>query len=105
MNRSVERHSEGVIYDNTPPSTGTTQVEGELSYIVKSHQISVHWFGIEDKESGIVQFEIGIGSTNNSADIVPFHKAETFAEINGNSRLIDGHQYYAIVKVYYLMNG
>ncbi|CAG2202818.1 unnamed protein product [Mytilus edulis] len=98
LNRSVERHSEGVIYDNTPPSTGTTQVEGELSYIVKSHQISVHWFGIEDKESGIVQFEIGIGSTNNSADIVPFHKAETFAEINGNSRWIDGHQYYAIVK-------
>ncbi|CAC5378371.1 unnamed protein product [Mytilus coruscus] len=98
LNRSVERQSEGVIYDNTPPSLGTTQVEGELTYVVKNHQISVQWFGIEDKESGIVQFEIGIGSTNHSADIVPFHKAETFAELNGDGRLVDGHRYYAIVK-------
>ncbi|XP_063447914.1 uncharacterized protein LOC134727462 [Mytilus trossulus] len=98
LNRSVERHSEGVIYDNTPPSTGTTQVEGEFTYVVKTDQIAVQWFGIEDKESGIVQFEIGIGSTNNSADIVSFHKAEIFTELNGGSRLVDGHQYYAIVK-------
>ncbi|XP_076108987.1 uncharacterized protein LOC143076978 [Mytilus galloprovincialis] len=98
LNRSVERHSEGVIYDNTPPSTGTTQVERGISYFVKTHHISVQWFGFEDNESGIIQFEIGIGSTNNSADIVPFHKTNMFAEINEDSRLIDGHQYYAFVK-------
>ncbi|VDI12754.1 Hypothetical predicted protein [Mytilus galloprovincialis] len=98
LNRSVERHSEGVIYDNTPPVSGTTQVERGIRYFVKTHQISVQWFGFEDKESGIVQFEIGIGSTNNSADIVPFHETNMFAEINEDSRLTDGHQYYAIVK-------
>ncbi|CAC5398101.1 unnamed protein product [Mytilus coruscus] len=98
LNRSVERHSEGVIYDNTPPLSGTTQVERGISNFVKTHRISVKWFGIEDKESGIVQFEIGIGSTNNSADIVRFQNTEMFADINGASRLIDGHQYYAIVK-------
>ncbi|CAC5398098.1 unnamed protein product [Mytilus coruscus] len=98
LNRSVERHSEGVIYDNTSPSTGTTQVDRGLRYFVKNKPMSVQWFGFEDKESGIVQFEIGIGSTNNSADIVPFHEAKMLPEINGDSRLTDGHQYYAIVK-------
>ncbi|VDI52034.1 Hypothetical predicted protein, partial [Mytilus galloprovincialis] len=98
LNRSVERHSEGVIYDNTPPLSGTTQVERGISHFVKTHRISVQWFGIEDIESGIVQFEIGIGSTNHSADIVPFQTTDIFTEINGDSRLIDGHQYYAIVK-------
>ncbi|XP_076106390.1 uncharacterized protein LOC143075038 [Mytilus galloprovincialis] len=98
LNRSIERHSEGVIYDNTSPLTGTTQVERGISHFVKSHHISVQWFGIDDRESGIEQFEIGIGSTNHSADIVPFQNTDMFAEINGDSRLVDGYQYYAIIK-------
>ncbi|CAC5398105.1 unnamed protein product [Mytilus coruscus] len=98
LDRSVETHSEGVIYDNTSPVSGTTQVERGLRYFVKNLRISVQWFGFEDKESGILQFEIGIGSSNNTADIVPFYEAKMFAEINGDSRLTDGHQYYAIIK-------
>lgn len=99
MNRSIERYSEGVIYDTTSPLIGTTQVERGISHFVKSRHISVQWFGIDDRESGIEQFEIGIGSTNHSADIVPFQNTDMFAEINGDSRLVDGYQYYAIIKV------
>lgn len=100
----MDVHSEGVIYDNTPPTVGGIKVGSSLAYFVTSHIISVQWHGIEDEESGISTIEIGIGSNNFSADVIPFKEFEDNAEINVDGYFQDGHQYFAILKVTFIFS-
>ena len=95
----MEACSEGVVFDNTPPTVGSLQVESSINFFVPAHSIEVHWADIEDKESGIDKIEIGIGSSNNSVDICHFQEYVSYAEINQPNIFQDGHEYFAILKV------
>ncbi|CAC5378366.1 unnamed protein product [Mytilus coruscus] len=97
-NKTVDVYSDGVIYDNSPPTVGIIQVESSLLYVVTSYEISVKWNEIEDNESGIRKIEIGIGSSNRSADIIPFQEFENYGLISTNQCIQDGHRYFAILK-------
>lgn len=99
-NKTVDVYSDGVIYDNSPPTVGIIQIESRLLYYVTSYEISVQWNEVEDNESGIRKIEIGIGSSNRSADIIPFQEFENYGLINTNQYIQDGHRYFAILKVF-----
>jgi hypothetical protein len=100
MNKSVDGYSEAVIYDNTSPLVGKMEVKSTgMKGFVASHQLSMEWSDIEDMESGIHTIEIGIGSSNMSADIVQFAEYVSYAEIDMHDCFQDGHQYFAILKV------
>ena len=99
LNYSVSAYSDAVIYDNTPPSRGRIEVEDGMRGFVTGDRFSIDWSGIDDEESGIRKIEIGIGSTNNSADIIRFKEFEDYAEIKRSGMFRDGHKYYAILKV------
>lgn len=96
----MEGYSDVVIYDNTPPLKGTIQVtsSGLNSFITTQH-LSIEWSDIQDDESGIHKIEVGIGSSNRSADIIPFREFVDSAEIDENGCFQDGHKYFAILKV------
>jgi hypothetical protein len=100
MNKSVDGYSEAVIYDNTAPLVGKMKVKSTgMNGFVTSHQLSLEWSGIEDMESGIRTIEIGMGSSNMSADIVQFAEYVNYAEIDMHDCFQDGHRYFAILKV------
>ena len=96
----MEGYSDVVIYDNTPPLKGRIQVTSSgLNSFVTTQHLSIEWSDIQDDESGLDKIEIGIGSSNRSADIIPFREFVDYAEINENDCFQDGHKYFAILKV------
>lgn len=100
MNKSVDGYSTPVIYDNTPPTVGKLEVNGGgMKHFVTTNHILLEWSDINDDESGIRKIEIGIGSTNGSADIVKFAEFVNYAEINNNICFQDGHEYFGILRV------
>jgi hypothetical protein len=72
--------------------------DGMKRFVTTNH-ILLEWSDINDDESGIRQIEIGIGSSNGSADIVRFEGFVNYAEINSNDRFQDGHEYFGILRV------
>lgn len=96
----MEGYSDVVIFDNTPPLKGRIQVTSSgLNSFVTTQHLSIEWSDIQDDESGIHKIEIGIGSSNRSADIIPFRKFVDYAEIGERDCFQDGHKYFAILKV------
>ena len=102
MNHTVDAVSNYVIYDPSPPSTGVIEVEDSFYGYVAAKTLSLRWFGIEDRESGINRIEIGIGSHNNSADVLPFREYLDAVTINTGGVIHDGHTYYAILRVRFI---
>ncbi|KAJ8312052.1 hypothetical protein KUTeg_009425 [Tegillarca granosa] len=99
---STKSLSEGVVFDETPPTQGIMFIDGIHSneYLVTPQQFSIHWSGFEDKDSGIHSFELAIGTTKNSQDILPFALFnDNFAVFTNLNMLLDGHGYFAILKV------
>jgi hypothetical protein len=100
MNKSVDGYSTPVIYDNTPATVGMLEVKGVgMKRFVTTNHILLEWSDIYDDESGIRTIEIGIGSSNGSADIVQFAEFVKYAEINNNNCFQDGHEYFGILRV------
>ena len=100
VNKSVDGYSMPVIYDNTPPTVGKLEVNGGgMKRFVTTNNILLEWSDIDDDESGIRKIEIGIGSSNGSADIVQFEEFVNYAEINSNDRFQDGREYFGILRV------
>lgn len=94
--------SAGVIFDDTPPTQGVMVIDGIHSnkYLVTPQLFSIHWSGFEDKESGIHSFELAIGTTQKSQDILPLAAFnDNFAVFTNLNMLADGHGYFAILKV------
>jgi hypothetical protein len=101
LNKSVEGYSDVVIYDNTPPLKGRIQVTSSgLSSFITTRHLSIEWSDIQDDESGLDKIEIGIGSSNRSADIIQFREFVDYAEFDENRCFQDGHKYFAILKVF-----
>jgi hypothetical protein len=82
-----------MTFNNNTFKIASTGMKG----FVASHQLSMEWSDIEDMESGIHTIEIGIGSSNMSADIVQFAEYVSYAQIDMHDCFQDGHQYFAIL--------
>jgi hypothetical protein len=68
--------------------------------MLSTKDFSVQWEGFLDVESGIKEFYLGVGSTNTSTDILDFISVDReFAEIKQLDSMVDGYQYYFILKV------
>lgn len=54
--------SDGVIVDDTPPSAGTVidGLDSDEDYLNGEDDITAHWFGFEDLESGIDSYEVAL---------------------------------------------
>jgi hypothetical protein len=92
----------GKTVDISPPEIGVIYVGngGSENSVVSEGMISFQWEGFTDAESGIHQFLLGVGSTNDSADVIDFMSIEgSFTRINQSELMIDGYQYYGILKV------
>ena len=69
-------------------------------FAMSSSQITVHWEGLSDAESGVDRIEIGVGSTNISADVVAmFEVSGQSAEVDKVDAFKDGHRYYVLLTV------
>ncbi|XP_061173567.1 uncharacterized protein LOC133182736 [Saccostrea echinata] len=99
----TEVSSEGVMYDDTPPVHGRVFVDGSglHGYITNYRDITVTWEGFSDPESGIKSFQIGIGSSNLSADIFPLTEAmDTFWKpMKTEGKFIDGYEYFILLMI------
>ena len=54
--------SDGVIVDDTPPSSGTVidGLDSDEDYLNGEDDITAHWFGFKDLESGIDSYEVAL---------------------------------------------
>lgn len=94
--------SVGKIVDISPPKVGIISIGngGSENTVLSGGIISFQWEGFTDVESGIQQFLLGVGSTNDSVDVIDFRSIEgSFTRINQSELMIDGYQYYGILKV------
>lgn len=59
--------SDGVMVDDTPPLTGTVidGVDSDEDYVNGQSDITAHWFGFEDLESGIDSYEVALCDARN----------------------------------------
>ena len=59
--------SDGVIVDDTPPSAGTVidGVDSDEDYVNGEDDITAHWVGFEDLESGIDSYEVALCDSRN----------------------------------------
>ena len=59
--------SDGVIVDDTPPSAGSVidGVDSDEDYVNGEDDITAHWVGFEDLESGIDSYEVALCDSRN----------------------------------------
>ncbi|XP_069134360.1 uncharacterized protein [Argopecten irradians] len=93
--------SNGVMFDNTPPVTGTISVGTYLKQSdIVSEEITVHWTGVRDNESGISKTRLGVGSSKHQPDVINYQDCSgEFASLSDLETLHDGHSYYVILPV------
>ena len=94
--------SPGKILDFTAPEVGKIFVgnPGSQNAILSTVDLFVRWEEFIDKESGIKDIFLGVGSTNESTDILDFYLVEgEFAAIKESMSMLDGYQYFIIMKV------
>ncbi|KAJ8302438.1 hypothetical protein KUTeg_018834, partial [Tegillarca granosa] len=71
------------------------------THYISSRNINIYWMGFYDDESGILTFQLGIGTKSYIPDVIPFKNfSRGYANIDCDTRIQDGRSYYAILKVY-----
>lgn len=91
-----------VMYpDSSPPEPGNVYV-GQISshvHITSCEVVHVYWNGFVDPESVRIDYQVAVGSSKYSDDILNFMPVNSnFAVLEGLA-LHEGHKYYIIVKV------
>ncbi|KAK3088800.1 hypothetical protein FSP39_023833, partial [Pinctada imbricata] len=97
VGNEVKSISPGITIDYSAPVTGIIWVGNPYQKfpIVSASSLVVHWEGFYDKDSGIQRIDVGLGSSNVSADLI------TIRDVKGTSlnikdiELVDGHYYYS----------
>ena len=91
------------ILDKTPPESGmvfdgdTYLIDG--AYQSSFEQVSASWKGFHDKESGIVRYEVCIGSNSGLCDVLGFHDfGLTTKSLINNLNLSHNKTYYTTVR-------
>jgi hypothetical protein len=89
------------MVDSTPPVPGQVSVHFFNNAILPSHDVVVQWKDFIDPESGIVGYEVGVGSTSGSQDV------SLFTPVSGSNHIFDdvssmqdGKYYYFQIKVF-----
>ncbi|CAG2200973.1 unnamed protein product [Mytilus edulis] len=101
--------SDGVTVDLTPPTPGHVWIgiDPDKKYQSSSSDIFVSWDAFTDVEeykktvhnSGIKEYQIGIGSTKGGTDVFPYTIVGLVNHYTIHDvRLQNGHEYYATVK-------
>ena len=83
---TVSSTSDGVLVDRTPPIGQSIQIApaaGKATLYVTSPSAPVVTWSIEDPESGMKYFMVGVGSFPHQDDVMPFNR------ISGLSRSVD----------------
>ena len=88
------------MVDASPPTLGTVSIQF-LNFLRSGDEdIMVMWTGFSDLESGIASYEVGIGSSPSSQDVMLFQPAKgEVSLIRTRDFLSDGKTYYFHVKV------
>ena len=97
--------SEGILFDGSPPVTGTVRdgpdVGGkDLDYQSSEKSVAMNWRKFTDSESGIKQCFVGIGTSSDDADELDFKEVPpdiTFYEFR-DVVLQPGTKYFFLVK-------
>ncbi|WAR31803.1 hypothetical protein MAR_034345 [Mya arenaria] len=74
----IQRSSDGIILDNSPPIMGRVQVGSGVRhsrYLPLNTSLRLQWAGFEDPQSDIDHFEVCLGRQKNMCDIVPAFNA------------------------------
>ena len=88
------------MVDATPPTPGHVSVNFYNIKTTTEEDIVVHWEGFDDKESGIMGYDLAVGTLTSTQDVIPFspvHGLVTF--VDGEGKLEDGKYYYFQIKV------
>lgn len=98
--------SDEFIVDTSPPSTGTILLEPEMIEMstinyINTDNIVMHLYGFEDKESGISNFEVGVGTRMLLNDVLPLRRYnETYVQLQLAEKLFkDGNTYFINIMV------
>ena len=87
------------MVDSTPPTSGQVTVDF-YNFNKLEEDIIIHWSGFEDKESGLLGFELAVGSHAYSQDVLPFEPVSgQLAVINGAQYMENGKRYFFQIKV------
>lgn len=93
--------SQELIVDTTPPLLGRIHI-GDLAedtIYISYGTMKLHLTGFMDSESGISEFEIGIGSQANMNDIISLKTLSSPITIQlDEQQLFDGHEYFINAK-------
>ena len=88
------------MVDSTPPTPGQVSVNFFNIKATEEEDIVVHWDGFNDKESGILGYELAVGTLPSSQDMIPFSTISgSVTFLDGNGKLEDGKYYYFQIKV------
>ena len=88
------------MVDSTPPVPGQVSVYFFHNAISASHDVVVQWKAFTDPESGIVGYEVGVGSAPGSQDVSVFSPATGSNHMfDDASSMQDGKYYYFQIKV------
>ena len=88
------------MVDSTPPVPGQVSVHFFNNAVRDSHDIALQWKDFVDPESGIVGYEVGVGSAPGSQDVSVFSPATGSNHIfDDDSSMQDGKYYYFQIKV------
>jgi len=95
--------SEEFVVDTSPPIDGIVLFDGldrETNYITSS-MLRLRLERFYDHHSGIDQYNVGVGSSPDMADVVPiFNYQSDLLDISlALTGIVDGHTYYVIVQV------
>ncbi|XP_061182901.1 uncharacterized protein LOC133191190 [Saccostrea echinata] len=99
---NITSSSDRYIFDSTPPTTGMITVGSYIKSLtmVNPGSLIVHWSGIEDRESGIDKYEIGIRTFNEQVSAYFSVNKNTFPDLRDYFSFIDGHQYRVNLKAW-----
>ena len=88
------------MVDSSPPLPGSVSVYTMQEQLATTEDIIVQWTDFQDRESGILSYELGIGTHENNQDVYPFQAISGYtAFVDGKGRLSDGKSYFVQVKV------
>lgn len=88
------------MVDASPPTPGHVHVMFYNIRPKEEEDIVVHWDGFDDRESGIIGYELAVGTLPNTQDVQSFSPVSGLvAFLNGYGKLEDGKYVYFLIKV------
>jgi len=96
--------SEELIVDSSPPMNGIILINDAVkgTYLLPSSTMRLRLQKFYDHHSGIDHFNVGIGSTSDTADVLQFDKYTShLIDVSlEKADIVDGHTYFVTVQVF-----